>query len=97
MTFLQHCSNNGSRCCTSLTLSHTLHINFAHFPLLQGNEMVCWQRDAGEAIPGCDGDGELTSDYCTFVPPNYLKDIGNNGGAGFPLGLCEVSFSGWLL
>ena len=52
---------------------------------------MCFERSSTEAIPGCDGAGDLGTDYCFERPENYLWIMGDNGKpkANFPLGNCE--------
>jgi hypothetical protein len=47
--------------------------------------LKCFQRDGRQPVPGCEGLGNTGSDYC-YAEIEY---VGNNGGAGFPLGDCE--------
>jgi hypothetical protein len=51
--------------------------------------LKCFQRDGLEPVPYCTGDKRTYkgSDFC--YKPRVLKFIGNNGGSGFPLGVCE--------
>lgn len=52
---------------------------------------MCFQRDGGEAVPGCDGEDASGTDYCFHRAANYLFRMGNNGDPveNFPLGACD--------
>ncbi|GKY90744.1 hypothetical protein MPSEU_000047300 [Mayamaea pseudoterrestris] len=54
--------------------------------------LFCYQRNVGEAVPGCSGGDELTeSDYCIPISAPDIEYIGNNNNpsSAFPLGICQ--------
>eukprot|EP00984_Skeletonema_dohrnii_P023209 scaffold12278_cov104-Skeletonema_dohrnii-CCMP3373.AAC.9 len=55
-------------------------------------DLVCFQRSAKEAVPGCPGDASYGYDFCAVrATENTVWLKGDNGSpsANFPLGLCE--------
>ena len=60
--------------------------------------LVCFERNSGQAVPGCSGTPEGDKDYCTRkedLPPE-LTDTGDNYDpvGAFPLGRCEGDCDG---
>jgi len=52
------------------------------------SNLICYQRNGFAPVPGCAGDGDEDTDYCTTRPNNYLYEIGDNLSEG-SYGLCE--------
>ena len=41
-------------------------------------DLICFQRDGSDPVPGCSGTGTDGYDYCDIRLPNMLFDIGND-------------------
>ena len=59
-------------------------------------DLICFQRNGGMDVPGCQGSDDSTIDYCTspqfsINAPSVLAHVGNNGQPedAFPLKACQ--------
>ena len=55
--------------------------------------LICQVRSEDEEVPGCDGQGGTSINYCRYPD---LTNLGNNPESSYPLGQCEGELGYYL-